>query len=70
MKLSNQALGCLMVALQEAIMNQKDIIPVLKNFEFVVDSGDPDSSPRTAQELSVANPPTVMSSTNVEGLKF
>ena len=55
MKLSNQALGCLMVALQEAIVNQKDIIPVLKGFDFIPDGEDSES------ELVVANPPAVMS---------
>ncbi len=65
MKLSNQALGCLMVALQEAIINQKDIIPVLKNFDFI-----PDGETEEGSELIVANPPAVMSSVNTEGLKF
>jgi hypothetical protein len=55
MKLSNQALGCLMVALQEAIVNQKDIVPVLKDFDFI-----PDGENESDSELVVANPPTVM----------
>lgn len=60
MKLSNQALGCLMVALQEAIVNQKDIIPVLKGFDFI-----PDGESEGESELVVANPPTVMKGVDI-----
>lgn len=48
MKLSDQALSCVMVALQKSLMEQSDIVPVLKGFELTVD-GD---------ELFVSNPPT------------
>jgi hypothetical protein len=65
MKLSNQALGCLMVALQEAIINQKDIVPVLKNFDFIADGESEEGS-----ELVVANPPAVMSSIDPKGLEL
>ena len=34
MKLSDQALGALMMALQSSLLNQTDIIPVLKDFDF------------------------------------
>jgi len=34
MQLSNQALGALMLALQNSLMNQTDIVPVLKEFTF------------------------------------
>lgn len=54
MKLSNQAVGCLMVALQQAIMEQKDIVPVLKEFDFIPDGDESES------ELVVANPPTTL----------
>lgn len=54
MKLSNQAVGCLMVALQQAIMEQKDIVPVLKDFDFIPDGEDSES------ELVVANPPATL----------
>jgi hypothetical protein len=48
-KLSNQALGAVMMALQESLMNQIDIVPILKGFELQeTDSG-----------LIVTNPPTV-----------
>ena len=32
MKLSNQALGAVMLALQKSLMEQSDIVPVLKGF--------------------------------------
>ena len=34
MKLSNQALGAVMMALQESLLNQIDIVPILKGFEL------------------------------------
>lgn len=49
MQLSNQALGAIMLALQESLMNQTDIVPVLKNFELL--DGE--------EGLVVMNPPTV-----------
>ena len=52
MRLSDQALGAVMLALQKSIMEQSDIVPVLKNFDFVVTGSD-------QSELIVANPPTV-----------
>jgi len=48
MKLSDQALGAVMMALQKSLLEQSDIVPVLKNFDFVLDG----------EELSVTNPPT------------
>jgi len=49
MELSDQALGALMMALQNSLMNQSDIVPVLKEFKFrLSDSG-----------LMVMNPPLV-----------
>lgn len=53
MKLSNQALGALMLALQNSLIEQKDIVPVLKNFDFELSEED---------ELVVLNPPTVRAS--------
>jgi len=50
MKLSNQALGAVMMALQSSILNETDIVPILQSFNFVV--GD-------NEELTVLNPPTV-----------
>lgn len=48
-KLSNQALGAVMMALQESLLNELDIVPILKGFELV----------ETPEGLSVKNPPTV-----------
>lgn len=57
MKLSNQAMGAIMMALQKSLLEQTDIVPVLKSFEF-------SKSPNTNRwgtksgELMVVNPPT------------
>ena len=56
MKLSDQALSCVMVALQKSLMEQSDIVPVLKGFEFVTQNFVDGTS-----ELVVKNPPTSMS---------
>ena len=49
MKLSDQALGALMMALQKSLMEQSDIVPALKDFKFrLSESG-----------LMVMNPPLV-----------
>ena len=50
MKLSNQALGAVMMALQKSLMEQSDIVPTLQSFEFVEDDSG---------ELVVTNPPLV-----------
>jgi len=49
MRLSNQAMGALMMALQKSLLEQSDIVPVLNNFIFEVDS---------KEELIVKNPPS------------
>lgn len=51
MKLSDQALSCIMVALQKSLMEQTDIVPMLKSFEFEFDEED------GLEELIVKNPP-------------
>jgi hypothetical protein len=48
-KLSSQALGAIMLALQESLMNQSDIVPVLQGFDLEL----------TADGLVVRNPPTI-----------
>ena len=48
-KLSNQALGAVMMALQESLLNELDIVPILRGFELK--QGD--------DGLIVTNPPTV-----------
>ena len=52
MRLSDQALGAVMMALQKSLLEQTDIVPVLKDFNFVVHGDSQD-------ELVVTNPPTV-----------
>ena len=49
MKLSDQAMGSLMMVLQKCLMEQSDIIPMLKDLNFSA-NGD---------ELNVENPPTL-----------
>lgn len=46
--LSDQALGAVMMALQNSLMTQTDIVPVLKGFNFVFDENE---------DLIVTNPP-------------
>jgi len=48
-KLSSQAIGAIMMALQKSLLEQSDITPVLKGFEIQVDDSG---------ELIVMNPPT------------
>ena len=40
MKLSNQAIGALMMALQKSLMEQSDIVPLLTEMNFQVDPAD------------------------------
>lgn len=49
MNLSTQAMGAIMMALQESLLNELDIVPILKGFEFE----------KTEDGLVVKNPPTV-----------
>lgn len=60
MKLSNQALGALMMALQKSLMEQSDIVPVLMDMNFQFDPEDSSQS-----TLVVTNPPVV----NFEGVE-
>ena len=50
MKLSDQALGAIMKALQNALMNQTDVVPVLKGFDLMIDD---------KEEIIILNPPTI-----------
>jgi len=56
MKLSNQAMGAVMMALQESLLNELDIVPILRGFDLVL----------TEDGLVVKNPPTVRVSSNKE----
>jgi hypothetical protein len=49
MHLSNQALGAIMMALQESLLNELDIVPILSGFKLTETDGG----------LVVENPPTV-----------
>jgi hypothetical protein len=55
-KLSNQAVGAIMMALQKSLLDQSDIVPVLRNFNVQVDDSG---------ELVVTNPPIVEAKANV-----
>ena len=50
MKLSDQALGALMMALQKSLVEQSDIVPVLKGLQF--------QEGANSGELIISNPPT------------
>lgn len=50
LKLSDEALGAVMMALQNSLMEQTDIVPVLKGFDFKVNE---------KEELYIMNPPIV-----------
>ena len=54
MQLSNQALGAIMMALQESLLNEMDIVSILRGFELE----------ECAEGLVVKNPPTVRFSNN------
>ena len=50
MKLSDQALGAIMLALQNSLMTQTDIVPTLKGFDLMMSDNE---------EIIVLNPPTI-----------
>jgi|TARA_Y100000310_G_C20383467_1_gene669280 hypothetical protein len=52
MKLSNQALGAVMMALQKCLMEETDIVPLLQEMNFQVDG-------ESQSQLIVTNPPVV-----------
>ena len=60
MKLSNQAMGAVMMALQKSLLEQSDIVPVLLEFNFQQSEDESD-------ELIVTNPPIFK--INGEGLQ-
>ena len=51
MRLSNQALGAIMMALQKSLLEESDIVPVLQGLNLVVQGDSQD-------ELVVTNPPS------------
>jgi len=60
MKLSNQAMGAIMMALQKSLLEQSDIVPVLKSFDFQVNKNE---------ELNVKNPPNFKVANTTEETK-
>jgi hypothetical protein len=54
MRLGNQAMGALMMALQKSLLEQSDIVPMLQEMDFQI---DPSDSSKT--HLMVTNPPVV-----------
>lgn len=56
MKLSNQAMGAIMMALQKSLLEQTDIVPVLQSFEFVKSDNTKKWGTKNG-ELTVNNPP-------------
>lgn len=57
MKLSNQAMGALMMALQKSLLEQTDIVPILQSFEFTK-STDTKRWGSKDGELVIKNPPS------------
>ena len=60
-KLSNQAIGAIMMALQKSLIEQTDIVPTLEGFKIQVDD---------SEELVIMNPPAFevpeVKKTNIE----
>ena len=56
MQLSTQALGAIMMALQESLLNELDIVPILSGFTLT----------ESEDGLVVENPPTVRFSDSSE----
>ena len=69
MKLSNQAAGALMMALQKCLLEETDIMPLLQDMEFFVDVADVGGE--LTDSLFVKNPPVVsfegVETDNVQG---
>lgn len=57
MKLSHQAMGAIMMALQNSILEQADIVPMLEDFNFDITDN---------QDLVVVNPPQAKTIKEIE----
>ena len=55
-KLSNEALGAVMMALQKSLLEQSDIVPMLQGFKFKA----------VGEELYVTNPPLVKAASDLK----
>ena len=60
MKLSKQAMGAIMMALQKSLLEQSDIVPVLESFDFITEENEDYTF------LKVKNPPPVEIKNNLE----
>lgn len=58
LKLSDEALGAVMMALQKSLLEQSDIVPMLKDFNFKVDD---------KKQLYIMNPPVIKFEENLDG---
>ena len=65
-KLSVEAMGALMMCLQKCILEQTDIVPVLKGLDFVKSSDTKKWGTKNG-ELEVENPPT-FNAVNIQDL--
>jgi hypothetical protein len=59
--LSDQALGAIMMALQNSLLNQTDIVPILKNLKLTV---------HPTEGLIVINPPVLRANTQETSGEF
>lgn len=57
MKLTNQAMGAIMMALQKCLMEQSDITKIIGDFQFQLDENE---------QLLVINPPVVATDASEE----
>ena len=57
MKLSHQAMGAIMMAIQNSILEQADIVPMLEDFNFDITDN---------QDLVVVNPPQAKTIKEIE----
>ncbi len=63
MNMSDQAVGAVMMALQKSLLEQTDIVPVLKGFEFVSATQEDGAE----AQLFVKNPPLFKMGVEEEG---
>jgi len=52
MKLSSQAMGAIMMALQKCLLEERDIVPLLEQMDFSLDN-------EKSETLIILNPPVV-----------
>ena len=57
---SSQAIGSIMMALQNSLMNQTDIVPIFSNFQIQIDDSG---------QVVIMNPPVVETATKGETIE-